>query len=292
MGKASQKIKHLFYCSLTVVSPRLNSELRFRKTYGRKLDLDNPRRFNEKGMWLKLNRYNNDPLIKKCANKLTVRDYVSEKGCHEILNTLIGVYDSPDDIDFDSLPDSFVIKWNFGCGYNFVCPDKSKIDVSSVRRKLKKWGSKKFHLYFSEMQYKIKNKKLIIETYLKPQTGFLPDDYKVFCFNGQPRYIMVCKDRENGTPQYYFFDTDWNFKRFNIPSRDFPEDFTLPRPSNLGEMLRCAGILSADFPFVRVDFFSCDGKTIFSELTFTPAGYLDNTYYDDADLLLGGELAL
>ncbi len=290
MNRIMQKIEHLFYCSLTLISPRLNSAVRFKSTYGRRLNLDNPQRFNEKGMWLKLNRYNGDALVAKCANKLTAREYVADKGCPEILNTLIGVYDSPDEIDFKSLPDAFVIKWNVGCGYNFICPDKSKIDVPAVRKTLKKWGRKKYHLYFSEMQYKIKDKKLIVETYLKPKTGLLPEDYKVYCFNGKPEYIMVCQDRESHDTRYYFFDKQWHFTRLN--KTDVPDDFTLPRPSNLDEMLHYAEILSADFPFVRVDFFSCDGKTIFSELTFTPASYLDNTYYDDAEMLLGSKINL
>ena len=287
MSAITDKLRHLYFCTLTLISPKLNTKAKFKKTYGRPVDLENPKSFNEKGMYLKLNYYNKSDFVKKCADKYAVREYIKEKGCESILNDLIAVYDRVDDIDFATLPDAFVIKWNFGCGYNLVCPDKSKLDIEAAKKKLKKWGRKKFHLHFSEMQYKIKNKKLIVEKFLKPQNGNLPDDYKIYCFNGKAKYVMVCQERDSGETKCYFFDRDWNLARINERGKEAPEGFTLEKPVNMDEMFEYAEKLSENIPFVRVDFFSCDGKTVFGEMTFTPAGYLDPNYLPETEKLFG-----
>ena len=286
------KIKHLYYCFLTLISPTLNTKAKYKSVYGRKINLKEPKTFNEKGMYLKLNVYNNDPLVADCADKYTVRKYIEQIGCPEILNNLIAVYDKVSDIDFSSLPDSFVIKWNVGCGYNLICPDKNKLDIEQAKKQLEKWGRKKYHLYFSEMQYKNRQKKLIVEEFLRPEHGKLPEDYKIYCFNGKAEYVMLCLDRADGTPKCYFFDRDWKLARLNKRGLDVPEDFKLPKPDNMDKMFEYAEKLSKGFPFVRVDFFSCDGRVVFGEMTFTPAGYLDPFYTQEAEIMLGEKLKL
>lgn len=292
LNKIWQKSRHLYYCFLTLLSPELNTKARFKSTYGRKLDLNNPKLYNEKGMWLKLNNYNSNPVVEKCADKYRVREYIKQQGCAEILNDLIAVYDSVDQIEWDKLPDSFVMKWNFGCGYNLICSDKSKLDIADAKKKLKKWGKKKYHLHFSEMQYKNAPKKLIVEKYLKPESGLQPEDYKFFCFNGKAEYVMVCTGRETGNTMFAIFDREWNFMRINESSQKAPADFTLPKPQGMAEMFEYADKLSKPFPFVRVDFYNIDGKTIFGEMTFTPAGFLDNHYTEYGEKLLGEKLDL
>jgi len=153
-----------FYASmLTVISPTLNTKYRYKKAFGKKLDLENPQTLNEKILWLKLKKYSKDPLVIKCADKYRVREYVKECGCGDILNELYGVYDSADEIPWESLPNEFVLKWNFGAGMNVVCTDKSKMNRDEVLKQMKKWGKRKIWLPYSEMQYADAPKKIICE---------------------------------------------------------------------------------------------------------------------------------
>lgn len=292
MQKIIAKIQHLYFCALTLLSPRLNSVARYKAAFGRKPNLQEPKLFNEKGQWLKLNRYNTDPVIARCADKYAVRDYIVEQGCGEILNDLIAVYDRVEDIDWDSLPSAFVMKWNFGCGYNLICADKSRLDIAAAKKKLKKWGRKRYHLHFSEMQYKDAPKKLIVEKYLRPKNGLQPEDYKFYCFNGRAEYAMICIGRETGNTAFYFFDRDWRLARLNRRGEEAPADFTIPKPQGMDEMFEYAERLSKPFPFVRMDFYNIDGKTVFGEMTFTPAGFLDKAYTPEGQRMLGEKLTL
>lgn len=286
------KIMYGGSCFLTMLSPKLNTKVRYRLLYKRKLNLENPKYFNEKGMWLKLNRYNHDPLVKQCADKYAVRAYIEKTGCPEILNELIAVYDNVDQIDWDALPDAFVLKWNFGCGFNIVCADKNKLDIEKTKAQLKKWGKTKYYLRYSEMQYKNVPQKIICEKYLKPKSGVLPEDYKFFCFDGRAEYVMVCVGRETGNTAFYFFDQNWELARFNERGRKAPEGFTIPKPEGMDEMFAYAEKLSKGFPFVRVDLFNVDGKTVFGEMTFTPAAFLDDKYGEESELILGEKITL
>lgn len=164
-------IRTLYYCSLTVLSPELNTKARYKAAFGRKLDLKNPKTLNEKVLWLKLNNYINNPLVSKCADKYKVREYVKECGLEDILVKLYGVYKTADEIPWDSLPNQFVLKWNFGAGYNIVCTNKAKMDKKTVISQMKKWGREKYWLPHSEMQYKKYPKLIICEELLNAKEG-------------------------------------------------------------------------------------------------------------------------
>ena len=272
----------------TAISPRLNTRIRYRQAFKKKWDPDNPITLNDKIHWLKLNTYYKNPVVKQCADKYKVREYIEEKGCSEILNDLIAVYEKVEDIEWDALPDKFAMKLNVGCGFNIIVNDKSKLDISEAKKKLKKWMREKYYLLFAEMQYKGVKPYIVVEKYLEPKTGILPEDYKVYCMNGKPVYIFVCVGREhNGRPKFYFFDTDWNLARINKDSINAPEGFTLERPSCLDELLSCAKKLSEPFPFVRADFYIVNDKVYFGELTFSPSGGLDMNRLPETDLMLG-----
>ncbi len=161
--KIRVKIVHIFFSLLTLISPTLNSKFIYWRTFHRKLNLENPVTFNEKLMWLKLNKYMKDPLVIQCADKYGVRAYVEGCGGKEILNELIGVFDSVDDINWDSLPNQFVLKWNFGAGMNVICTDKQSMDKEEVFRQLRRWGKSKYWLIYSEMHYKYIERKIICE---------------------------------------------------------------------------------------------------------------------------------
>lgn len=236
--------------------------------------------------------YADNPLTKKCADKYAVREYIKDKGYGEILNDLIAVYDSIDEINWDELPNEFALKLNFGSGFNIICADKSSLDIKTTEKKLKKWWKSKFHLIYSEMQYKGIEKKVICEKYLKPEEGLLPEDYKFYCFNGKAMYVMVCVDRDKGNPKFYFFDREWNLARLNKWGKAAPDDFTLPKPPLIDEAFKLADELANPFPFVRVDFYIINKKIIFGELTFTPSGGIDPNRLPETDILFGDILEL
>ena len=274
---------------LAPVFPTLVSRILYRAAFHRRLDLKHPQTLNEKTMWLKLNRYADDPLVARCADKLRVRDYVKEKGCGDILNELIAVWDKPEQIDFDALPQAFALKCNFASGFNWICPDKSKLDREACLAQFKRWYRRDFWRFSAELQYRTIPKRIVCEHYLG---GDELVDYKIYCFHGKARYILCCVGREAGHTKFYFFDKDWNFCPITHDGLEAPADFTLPRPRGLEKMLRCAEILSEPFPFVRTDLYEVDGKVYFGELTFTPAAALDTHRLPETDRMFGELLEL
>ena len=263
------KIEDIPFKLATLISPKLNTYLRFRQANGFFPNLNDPRTFTEKLVWLKLNNYMHNPLVIKCADKYRVREYVEECGCKETLNELIGVYDSVDMIPWDSLPKKFVLKWNFGAGMNVICQDKETLNISEISKKLKKWGKNKYWLNHSEMQYKYTPKRIICEKFLECAQDDVIPDYKVYCFNGEPRAVFVMHDRGRGV-KTEFFDTDWNLLH-NTFKYGAPRE-TTHKPECFEKMLEVSRKLSAPFPFVRCDFYVVNGLLVFGELTFTPAG--------------------
>lgn len=282
----------LYFRTLTIISPRLNTKVRFRHIFKREIDLVNPQTLDEKILKLKLERYGTDPLIRQCADKFAVRDYIKQVGCEDILVPLIASYDSVDAIDWDILPNSFAMKWNFGCGFNIICSDKSKLNIKDAKRQMKVWGrDKSCYLDCSEMQYKGVKKKIIVEKYLKPDSGVLPSDYKVYCFNGVPKYILLCVGRDKDShPKFYFFDTNWELAPINSDSKNAPADFTYPKPKCFDKLIHCAETLSRPFEFVRADFYVVNDNVYFGELTFTPAGAMDGNRLPETNLLFGNLL--
>jgi hypothetical protein len=252
----------------------------------RKLNLKNPETLDEKIQWLKFNTYYNNPLVKQCADKFAVRDYVKSVGLDSILVPLIAVYDNVDEIDWKNLPNKFVLKWNFGCGFNIICTDKSKMDIEETIKKLKKWGKTEYYLRYAEMQYKCVSKKIICETFLESTNGNVPEDYKVYCFNGEAKYVLVCLERDKGHPKFYFFDKTWQLERYKI-GKEAPPDLSIPKPEGIDELFKCATILSKPFPFVRADFYLQNGKVFFGELTFTPHGGYDRNRLPEINKRLG-----
>lgn len=279
---------------LTRISPRLNTQVWYRLRFGKWLDLKHPQTSNEKVLWLKLNTYYNNPLITQCADKYAVREYVKEKGCGEILNDLLGVWTNPDEIDFNALPNKFVLKNNYYYHMNMVVADKSKLDIEATRKELKEWLKSDGHLVRSEMQYAAIPKKIIAERFIETEDGLAPADYKIYCCNGKPTYVMVCVGREqNVKPKFYYFDTKGNLQReLTRDGLNAPIDFHYEIPEGWKEMIHYAEKLSEPFPFVRADFYLEKGKVIFGELTFTPAAGLDADKLPYTDKLLGDIISL
>ncbi len=255
---------------------------------GRRLNLKNPKRYTEKLQWYKL--YHRDPLMAQCADKYEVRAYIEKKGLGNILNECYGVYQSEDDIDFDVLPEQFVIKATNGAGGVGIeiCKDKSQLDIPKLKKELHRWlkpqknGGGREWVYY---QYK---PKLMIEKYLAPGKGENSlVDYKFFCFNGEPYCLYVMNEcfTEGGVRQN-IYDLDFNVMPY-MREKIKPIHTKINKPDNFDEMIEIARKLSEDFPYVRVDLYDIDGRVLFGELTFFPeSGYYDFEP-DEFDFVLG-----
>ena len=285
--KKTRRASRAFYAGLSYLSPRWNTKLLYLRKFGRLPDLKHPQTLNEKLLRQKLERFGTDPVVRRCADKYRVRDYVDGCGCGGTLNRLLAVYDRPEDIDWDALPERFAVKWNFGCGYNLICTDKSALDTAAAEKQLRAWGREPFWAYYSELQYRHVDKKLLIEEYIGTPDGTLPEDYKFYCFHGRADCVMLCVGRDEGWPKFYFFDRDFRLLRINRDSQAAPEGFTLPKPAGLDEAFAIADRLSKPFDFVRVDLYLTPHGVRFGELTFTPAAALDNKRLPETDLRFG-----
>lgn len=288
----AKKAKRAFFGTLSAISPRVASHLLYWYTMHRPLHLRNPRTLNEKIMWLKLNTYKDNALVTQCADKLMVRDYVQEKGLGGILTGVYGAWTLAEEIDWDSLPKSFVLKCTHGCGYNIICPDKALLDRDATTVQLSAWLRHAYWRDLAEIHYRGITPTVLCEEYLGDDAGNAPVDYKLYCFNGRAFYMLVCVERRNEGAKYYFFDRDWQLLRINQAGKSAPEGFTVPKPSLLAEMYEYAEVLSAPFPFVRVDLYVKGGQIYFGELTFTPSAGLDDNRLPETDLFLGDLLTL
>lgn len=291
MGKYSdnlilKKIYKQIKINLTRINPTFASKVMYRISMGEQLNLKDPKNFNEKIMWLKLNSYYNNPLVTKCADKYAVREYISENGIGEITNSLIGVYDSVEEINWNILPERFAIKCNHGCGYNIICDDKQKADKDAIFEKLDQWMHQDYYLENAEVNYKFIKKKIICESYIETDDGHFPNDYKIYCFDGEPKVVLACFERDVKL-KLVFLDINW--KPINI-GKDNDNEFSVPmKPQSFEKMLKYSEKLSKGFPFVRMDFYDLKGTVVFGEMTFTPAGGLA-AYYSQEGLKYLGDL--
>lgn len=291
----TEKLRDIYRNIMSVISsisPTLTSQIYYFSKFKKKINLKNPKTFNEKLMYLKLNEYENNELVTKCSDKYKVREYVKQCGLESTLNELIGIYNNADEIDFEKLPSKFVLKCNHASGFNIICEDKSKLDIKKAKRQLNKWLKTDYWKYVAEMQYKNVERKIICEKYLKSKDENSIEDYKIYCFNGKPTICLVCIGRNLGKPKKFFFDQDWNLLKINKDSKELSNEYVIEKPANINEMYEYAKKLSKPFKFVRVDLYNYNGKVIFGELTFTPAGCVSTSYIDNWDDKLGDMLKI
>lgn len=254
----------------TFLPDELYLKLQYRAKLDKKLNLKNPKTFNEKLQWLKL--YDRKPEYTIMVDKYLAKKYVADKIGEEYIIPTLGVWDSVDEIDFDLLPNQFVLKCNHNSGLGMcICKDKSKLDIAEVRRALANGLKQDYYHIGREWPYKDVPRKIIAEKYM----GDSLNDYKLMCFDGKIKCSFVCSDRSENL-KVTFFDNDWNRMPF---IRHYPaSDNKIPKPINFDQMIELAEILSKDIPFLRVDFYEIDGKIYFGELTFYPGcGYEEFT---------------
>lgn len=232
---------------------------------GETLNLYDPKTFNQKTQWLKV--YDSTETKGQLADKYLVRQFIEEKIGAEYLVPLLGVYESVDDIDFDALPERFVLKATHGSGWNIVVSDKAELSISDTKWKLKKWLEMDFaYLHGFEFHYRYCQPRIIAEEFLDDLSSGSVDDYKVYCFNNGEPIVLVCKDRySDGGMRTAYYDSGWN-KLF----RDACEETCdFKRPPHLDEMIRMSKKLAQGFAFVRVDWYESTSGLQFGEMTFT-----------------------
>lgn len=265
-------------------------ERKFEALMGTPLHLDAPQTFNEKLQWLKL--YDRKPEYTMMVDKYRVREYIAQKIGAEYLIPLLGVWDSPDEIDFAALPEQFVLKCNHNSGLGMcICKDKSTLDLRKVRRELRKGLRQDYYLPGREWPYKDVPRKIIAEKFMIDNEVNELRDYKFFCFRGEVKCFKVDFDRFIDHRANYF-DPNGNPMPFGEVVCPPKPDKQLVLPENLDEMIALAEKLSGDVPFLRVDFYNIQGRIYFGELTFSPASGMGKFIPEEWDTVLGRWLQL
>ena len=239
----------------------------YKKRFGTYPDLKGPKSFAEKIQWLKLNWY--DDLAVKCADKYLVREYIEKTIGPEYLNDLLGVYEDIEAIDFSSLPEKFVLKGTHGSHFNIICADKTKLDWEKEKAKLKRWSSINYYWQNREWVYRDLKPRFIVEKFLDDKSGTSLTDYKFYCFNGEPAFCQVIKNRGKNE-SIDFYDLKWEHLPFTGLRRIPFADSKIPKPEGYEKMVELARSLAGPFPFVRADFYNIQGRILFGELTFFP----------------------
>ena len=269
---------------------------RFHDVYGRFINWNSPQTLDEKINWLKL--YSDTSLWPNLADKYEVRKYVSERGFSDSLVKLYGKWEKVEDIDWNSLPNKFIVKTNNGSGDVIKCSDKSSFDYSKNIKLLKNLLQLKFGYDMGEQQYAKIRPCIIVEELLDSESqAFQSDsliDYKILSFDGRPAYVWVCFNRTSHSTDVAVYDLDWIFHpEFSISTSHYKLcTKTLPRPKALDEMVQMASVLSKGFPFVRVDLYEVGGKPYFGEMTFAPAAGFNTFFSYEFQMVLGNKIIL
>lgn len=274
VGKVDVKKKH-YDMGILLTEEKKISILKehFKKRVGYDLNIEEPRSFNEKIMWSKL--YYQDPLITKCCDKFAVKEYVTETIGSQYIVPNIAQWDNPDDINFDELPDQFVLKVNWSSGYNIICNNKADLDQENTRRQLKKWMKPDRNAYYQFFNWGFKHMKPVVyaEKYIEQVDGQVYD-YKFFVFDGKVEMLFIATDRSTKSQLTFdFFDRDFNPLGFTYGgtkhANPLPE-----KPKNFEKMIELAEKLAKPFPFVRVDFYEVGDEIMLGEMTFYSGGGL------------------
>lgn len=277
--------------SLKFLPDKSYIRLYYRLRVGRKLNMNNPTTLNEKLQWLKFNyRF---PLQSIVSDKLLVRDYVKEKIGEEYLIPLLGSWKNYEDIDFSLLPKQFVLKCNHDSGGLVVCTDKDKLDHKKAKDRIEKSLQSNFFYIGREYQYRNIKPMILCEKFIS-DGGKIPMDYKIYCFNGKPDVVLVCKDRfskNSHRASYFYYDQEWNFIPLNKGDDKLP-DPKIVKPRNLEKMLEIAKVLSRDFIFARIDLYNVDGHIYFGEITLSPNSGFDADITYETDLMFGKKLKI
>jgi hypothetical protein len=272
---------------------RLYLSIQYRANTGHKLNLDNPKRFNEKTQWLKL--YDRKDWYWKISDKVEVRNYVKERIGEQYLIEMLAVYNSVDEIDWNTLPNQFVLKCTHDSGTTVVCTDKSKLNIEESKEYLRTRMGQNYYPLHREYCYKDVKPRIVCEKFMSEDGHSVPIDYKFFCFNGEPKLIQVDTERFTDHGRLTLF-SNFEMAPFHIDRKYLLSDLsikhTVEKPSNFDEMIQLCKTLSKDFKFIRVDLYSVNNKIYFGELTFYQGSGYDPIYPDQYDYWMGDLLDL
>lgn len=250
---------------------------------GKKLDLNCPKTFNEKLQWLKL--HDRKDIYTIMVDKAEAKKYVANIIGKDYIIPTIGVYDRFDDIDFDELPNQFVIKCTHDSGGIAICKRKAELNIEATRKKINRFLKRKFYYVHREWPYKNVKPRIIIEQYMENKSKSELTDYKVMCFGGKAKLLFTCTDRFGDGLKVTFFDLKWNKMPF---TRHYPSsNLKIDKPKGLKEMITLSERLAEGIPFVRIDWYEINGKLFFGECTFFPGAGLEEFSPEIWDARLG-----
>lgn len=276
-------IKELLNDIAGILPDKLYLSLRYCMHFHRFPNWDAPVTYNEKLLWLKL--YDRDPSYHRMVEKQEVKQYVAERIGEEYAIATLAIWNRAEDIDFDALPEQFVLKCTHDSGSVVVCADSAALDREAAREVMRKGLSVDYYRKYREWPYKDIPRRIIAEEFLTGENGGVPNDYKVMCFDGEPKLIILHRDRY-GSHTMDFYDTDWNRTEITrVGQARAAQD--APRPELLEEMLRLSRILAKDIPHLRVDWYITEGKLKLGELTFFNASGFGPFKNTEDDRLLG-----
>lgn len=289
--KRLNRILLLAFKTISNVFPdKLHLQIEYRLRMGEKLDLKNPKTFCEKLQWLKL--YNRKPEYTMMVDKLAVKKYVTDKIGDKYVIPVLGEWENPEDIDWDSLPNRFVLKTTHGGGSGgvFICKDKDGLDRAKATDFMRR--AMKQDIYRSKVEWPYKNvhKRIFAEQYMVDESGQELKDYKLLCFDGKPKYIEVDSGRF-GDHIRNIYDTNWNLQPIAI---GYKNDLSVhfERPECLDKMVEFARVFAKGIPFLRTDFYVIGDKLFFGELTFFQRSGMTPFYPSSVDLELGNLITL
>lgn len=254
---------------MRIVPDKLYLKIVYRLRMGQKLNLKNPKTFNEKIQWLKLN--DRKPIYAKMVDKYEVKKYVADIIGEEYIVPTYGVWDKFEDINFDELPDQFVLKCTHDSGGFVICQDKSKLDIEEARKKINNSLKHNYYYLWREWPYKNVKPRIIAEKYMENETGQPLKDYKFFCFNGLGKFMYISTDLNDHLEKQVFtdfFDMDFNRIKMKFKAPNSPEGVIIEKPKNFDKMKEFSEKLAANIPHVRIDWYEVKGKLYFGEITF------------------------
>ena len=243
---------------------KLYLKWKYKLLIGKKLDLKNPKLLSEKLQWLKL--YNRNPEYTEMVDKYEVRNYIENKIGKQYLIPLVGVYDNFNDIDFDKLPNQFVIKCTHDSGGLVICKDKNTLNMKAAKKKINKFMKRNYYKVHREWPYKNVKPRIVIEKYIENKDKSDLLEYNIFCFNGIPKLVSVCYGDKEKNRFNDFYDSDFN--KLDLKCIYNASNVIFDKPKQFDKMKEIASILSKNIPHLRVDFYLCNNKIYLGELTF------------------------
>jgi len=266
----------------------LAHKIYYESVTGKELNLSDPKDFNEKLQYLAVYKFGKKEA--QYADKYLVRQYIEKLGYGDLLPKLFGVYKNSDEIDYNKLPDQFVLKTTHSCGDTIICVNRDVFNINECKNHFNTILKQNYAKVAFEYHYSNIERRIICEEYINDGTGKHPVDYKIYCFSGQPEFVGAFIGRGRNLKRGYY-DKNWNFLEY-VKKEERDNSGNIDKPVNLSKMLEVAADLSKPFPFVRVDLYNANGKIFFGELTFTPSAGVYTHFTQETLDYLGGLIDL